>query len=331
MQEGMVNEPCRADYAEGVFPHYLVGDIIMGHGVDLHLHTCFSPDGEISPGWLVEMCRIAGMRHIAVADHNNVDGVAQAIAAGEEAGVTVVPCVELDCAFEGAELHVLGYFIDYLDKRYDAVRDHVEAQEMAASQRRLELARSLGIEVDQRVIEEGAGGAAITAELIAEVALAEPRNDGNHVLEPYRPGGSRSDNPYVNFYWDHFAVGKPLHIHIAFMSLAECLELIEDTGGVAVLAHPGQSLRGREALFPRIAESGIRGVEAFSSYHSSEDRVYWHNAAKEQKLAVTCGSDFHGKTKPAISIGGHGADTKRMRSIIRELYTVAGRNFREGE
>lgn len=303
----------------------------MENGVDLHMHTCFSSDGELSPGWLVEMCRAAGMGHVAVADHNSADGVAEAIATGTQVGVEVVPCIELDCAFDGAELHILGYFVDYCDKRYEAVRDSVQAQEMAASQRRVELALGLGIEIDETVIEEKAGGGAITSELIAEVALADPRNDGNPILAEYRAGGRRSDNPYVNFYWDHFSVGKPLHIGMAFMSLVECLALVEDTGGVAVLAHPGQSLRGRETMFPQIVGCGIRGVEAFSSYHSAEDRERWLGEAERRNLLVTCGSDFHGKTKPSIPIGGHGADGIRMRAIIRELYSAAGRELADEE
>ena len=82
--------------------------------------------------------------------------------------------------------------------------------------------------------------------------------------------------------------------------------LIRRSGGLAVLAHPGQSLRGREELLGELIDAELDGIEAFSSYHSASENALFERAARDAGLLATCGSDFHGKTKPAIRLGRMG-------------------------
>lgn len=296
-------------------------------GIDMHMHSRYSPDGEYAPRELVRMARKSGIRCIAVSDHNSVDGVAEAVAAGAEEHVAVIPCVELDCLYErgseSASLHVLGYCIDHKDARFEAVRRDVENRERAAESQRIELVRALGITVDSDTVAALAAGGVAICEMIAEAALADSRNDGNPLLLPFRPGGARSDNPYVNFYWDYCAPGKSAHVPVEYMPFADCLALIASAGGAAALAHPGQSLRGKEHLFAGIAGAGLSGIEAYSSYHSPEDRLRWKAEADRLGLVATCGSDFHGRMKPAIRMGGHGADGAAMNRCAEGLRRLA--------
>ena len=110
------------------------------------------------------------------------------------------------------------------------------------------------------------------------------------------------------------------------MPLTDAVRLVADTGGVPVLAHPGQSLRGRENLVDAVVEHGILGIEAYSSYHSHDQRAHWLGEAERLGLFVTCGSDFHGKTKPAIRLGRHGAEEKG-REIAAALFDAAGKTL----
>ena len=129
----------------------------------------------------------------------------------------------------------------------------------------------------------------------------------NHeLLKPYREGKDRGDNPYVNFYWDYYSQGKPCYVEIQYLSLQETIQIINEHGGIAVLAHPGNNLKGKFELFDEMVKEGIQGVECFSSYHSEEVNKYFYEKAKEYNLLYTCGSDFHGKTKPSISLGHNG-------------------------
>lgn len=142
--------------------------------------------------------------------------------------------------------------------------------------------------------------------MFAEVLLSMPQYATHPLLAPYRPGGSRSDNPYVNFYWDFYAQGKACYGEMRYPSMAEILETIHRNGGIGVLAHPGVNLKGHESLLDGLIGLGLDGIEAFSSYHRLQQADYFCQKAREHDLLVTCGSDYHGKTKPAIAMGQHG-------------------------
>lgn len=142
--------------------------------------------------------------------------------------------------------------------------------------------------------------------MFAEILLNDPQYNEHELLRPYRSGGSRSDNPYVNFYWDYYSQGKPCYTEIKYPTLEEVLKMIAESGGVSVLAHPGNNLRGDFEILEEMIEAGIQGVEAFSSYHDRETAEYFLRKAREHNLLVTCGSDYHGKTKPSIKIGETG-------------------------
>ena len=139
--------------------------------------------------------------------------------------------------------------------------------------------------------------------MFGEVLLNDPRYQEHPLLKPYREGGTRSDNPYVNFYWDYYSQGKPCYTKIIYPSLKETIDLIKNHGGTVVLAHPGNNLKGQFEVFDEMVALGVEGVEAFSNYHSLETVNYFYDAGKKHNLLITCGSDFHGKTKPAIELG----------------------------
>lgn len=144
----------------------------------------------------------------------------------------------------------------------------------------------------------------VTGEMIAEAALKDNRNKNNLLMRPFLPYGERSDNPCVNFYWDICSVGKGAYVPMKFMSLMEAIELIYAAGGIAVLAHPGYNVKEDEELLHHIVQAGITGMEVYSTYHSKEQIEFYASQAEKYGLIKTVGSDFHGKTKPAIKLGG---------------------------
>ncbi|MCD8139879.1 MAG: PHP domain-containing protein [Planctomycetaceae bacterium] len=292
--------------------------------VDLHFHSHYSDDGELSPASLMVAAAMAQIHYAALADHNSVAGVDEAIAAGDRLGIAVIPAVEVDSLYEGSGLHVLGYAVDHHDPCWEKLENDVMEQMLSGSVARMDKVAALGIVVDRDKVEAKSRDGVIIPELIVEVALADPKNDGNPILKPYRKGGARSDNPQVNFYWDYCSHGKPAHVPTQYMTTAEAVGMIRATGGVPVLAHPGPTLKKGADSLPDLVEQGIAGVEAFSSYHSPEQCAAWHKAAVANGLFVTCGSDFHGKTKPAIRMGGHGASRDDEVAAIQALGAAAG-------
>ena len=272
--------------------------------IDLHVHSHCSSDGDYSPEELVTRGLQAGLTHLAIADHNTVRGISAAQGAAEGTSLTVIPGVELDCIFDGVNLHLLGYGMDHTATVFAHIEKDLHQQEQANSDRLTALVRQLGIEFDDRVIEELAFDGVVTGEMIAEAALMYDAEGKNPLLDPYRDDGERSDNPFVNFYWDYCAQGKPAYVPMRFMDLGEAVAVIRSNHGVPVLAHPGVNIKEDPVLLQAIIAVGIAGLEVYSSYHTCEQAGFYRQAALDNDLLLTCGSDFHGKTKQSIHIGG---------------------------
>lgn len=286
--------------------------------IDLHMHSVYSDDGEFTPTQLVEKCEAAGVKIMAIADHNYVKAVEEEIETASKKGIAVIPAIEIDCTYKGINLHVVGYGINYKNPVFNSLGDNIMEQELKCSSRKMELTNALGFDLKKEQLDALSSNGVYTGEMFAEALLTDPRYIDNELLKPYRAGGSRSDNPFVNFYWDYYAQGKPCYTEVKFPTLEETIKIINDNGGVAVLAHPGNNLKGNFEIFDEMVEAGIQGVEAFSNYHSKETNDYFYNKAKELNILYTCGSDFHGKTKPAIALGKTGCDIDE-KHIEKEL------------
>jgi len=282
--------------------------------LDLHMHSSFSLDAQYTPKELMSICLRDGVRTAALADHNTTQGVKEAQKWAEAMGISLIPAVELDCFYKEVNLHILGYWIDAEYAGFFQVEKSVLEQEQKAAEKKIELIAKLGIRVSPFAALRLAKKGVITGEIIAEVALQQEENKGNPLLAPYLPGGERSDNPYVNFYWDFCAPGKPAYVPIHYISLSEAVELIQNAGGIAVLAHPGINVKEDKVLLHDIIRQGICGIEAYSSYHTPMQTAFYREQAKELRVAVSCGSDFHGKIKPQISVGS--VDCDAMESEI---------------
>ncbi len=273
--------------------------------IDLHMHSMYSDDGEYTPTQLVDMCHETGVKIMAIADHNWVKANEEAKKHADELGMTYIPAIEIDCTYKGVNLHVLGYGIDNQEV-FNQLGEDIEKQEIACSMKKLELTNALGFDLKKEQLDALSTNGVYTGEMFGEALLNDSRYEDHELLKPYRQGGERSDNPYVNFYWDYYAQGKPCYTEIHFPTLEETIQLIHQHGGVALLAHPGNNLKGQFELFDEMVALGLDGVECFSSYHTSETNEYFYNKAKELNVLYTCGSDFHGKTKPSIHLGENG-------------------------
>ncbi|MHA9739377.1 PHP domain-containing protein [Robinsoniella peoriensis] len=285
---------------------------------DLHIHSNYSDDGSFSVPEIMNMCKQSGIGFLSITDHNTVKGVAQAQALAGQIGLKVISGVELDCVCMGRNFHLLGYGFECTDPVFAGIEQSILVQERSAAKKKIELIREvtgipIGVEEVLGVSEDGV----VTGELIAELLLKKENAKDNPILLPYRPGGKRSDNPFVNFYWDYFSQGKQAYVPIKYISMEEAVDLIHAAGGIAVLAHPGQNLQGDYAFLQQIVKMDLDGIEAYSSYHCRMEITYFIEIAQENNLLITCGSDFHGNTKPSIRLGGHGAD-EEMSALIRE-------------
>lgn len=274
--------------------------------IDLHMHTKHSDDGEFTPKELVDKCLDAGIKMMAFADHNSVKGLEEGKKYAELNGIKFINATEIDCKIGNINLHVLGYNLSKNLNAIDEYEQSIISQEIELSKQRIDAIKSVGIELDENEVYKLSPNGAVTGEMIAEVALA---NKNNHdILKEYLNGGNRSDNPYVNFYWDYFGNGEFSNLKPVYMDLEKTVDMIVEAGGIPVLAHPGQNISEDEEVLKKIIDTGVKGIEVFSSYHTKEQVDFYHSFAQRHNLLETIGSDFHGKTKPSIHLGQSMAD-----------------------
>jgi 3',5'-nucleoside bisphosphate phosphatase len=249
---------------------------------DLHLHTYFS-DGTFSPEEVAAYGQKAGLAVLALTDHDSVEGCARAAAACAAAGIEFIPGAELTAEHNDTEVHLLGYFMDTENQkllakiaRFQAVRQD-RIREMVAKLNRLQVP--------------------LTAETV--FALANCKSPGRpHVARALAKAGlvRNMDEAFERF----LKKNRPAWVPKAKMSALEGIELIQQAGGLAVMAHPG--LNRTDDIIPALVEAGLDGIECFHTKHSTALSERYLEMADQYHLLVTGGSDCHGfsKGKPLI-------------------------------
>jgi 3',5'-nucleoside bisphosphate phosphatase len=257
---------------------------------DLQSHSLHS-DGELPAAQVVENAARAGVQLLALSDHDTVDGVDEALAAGALRGVRVVPATEIS-AVDGAyeDLHVLGYGIDHrsaqlaerlLDARGDRER---RAEGMAG---RL---RELGFEIDPSPIAaRRAAGKPVGRPHLAASVLGHPAN-----AERLRREGHVDVSSFIAAY---LIQGMPGYVPRTHPTVEEAIRWIHEAAGVAVWAHPFWDVKDEQevlAAIDRYAEAGLDGVEVFYASHTEEQALLLADRCAELGLLATGSSDYHG-------------------------------------
>lgn len=253
----------------------------MEKSVDLHLHSHYS-DGLLSPGELVRMAAVKGLRVIALTDHDSVDGIDEALAAGEHHGVEVVPAVELSVTYRGhRDVHLLGYLIDHHDQDF--------AARLAAFRKsRDERGRVIVDRINARLSMDNRGS--ITYEEV--LAIAGGAVGRPHIARVLIGKGLARD---IEDAFDKFLT--PCNVSKFQFPMAEAITEIKRIGGVAVLAHPSSISAERTLLKTMIEElvtMGLEGLEVFSNMCYKDDINFFNDLARRVGLTITGGSDYHG-------------------------------------
>lgn len=290
--------------------------------IDLHIHSNYSLDGEFTPTQLVDMFAKNELEVVAIADHNTVAAIDETRRLAKAHDIEVVTGIELDCQLNGRNLQILGYYFDHHQPIFKQIETDILTQEQRATELKLALLKQLDVHVDESKIMEHAINGIITGEMIAEVLLADPANADNQLLKPYRLGGERSNNPLVNFHWDYCAAGKPLYVPINYISLKEAIEIIKQHGGITSLAHPSIMVFEDEKFLDEVMAEGLDAIEVYSSYHSAHQQNFYKTYAVKHGYLMTYGTDFHGATKPTISLGCVVSDVCKKR-MIQSLENLA--------
>lgn len=257
---------------------------------DLQSHSVHS-DGALAPREVVALAAAAGVELLALSDHDTAAGVPEAVQAGREHGIGIVPATEITALYEGRQdLHVLGYRIDPLDPSL------AEALQRSRSDRELratamaDALRELGFELDDAALSARAQqstsvGRPHLAQAVVSVPANRPRLEAEGLLDP------------TAFLVAYLIEGRPAFRHRAAPTIEEAIDLIHGAGGVAVWAHPFWDITAPEAVLDaieRFRRAGLDGVESFYVTHTREQTQLLADRCAKLGLISTGSSDYHG-------------------------------------
>jgi predicted metal-dependent phosphoesterase TrpH len=260
---------------------------------DLQSHSTQS-DGELAPADVVAAGREAGVELLALSDHDTVNGVSEAIAAGEQHGVRVVPAVEISAIDSGPssdrELHILGYNIDHTGAQLTRRLQEFLADREQRTLRMANSLRELGFELDARQIDERvAAGKPIGRPHVAQAVLSAPANRERLVAEHLDDVGS-----LIRAY---LIEGRPAYRLREIPTIAQAVDAIHEAGGVAIWAHPFWDISSEDEVLDsieRFRALGADGVEAFYITHTREQTELIAERCRAHELLTTGSADFHG-------------------------------------
>jgi hypothetical protein len=283
--------------------------------IDLHTHSRAS-DGTQSPTELVHAAVAAGLDVLGLTDHDTADGWVEASAAAEQVGLTLVRGIEISARHEGRGAHLLAYLpdpaypplVEELDRVLDGRRSRVPAI--------LERFRELGVPISEADVGLAARGTAATgrphvADALVTLGVVRDRDEAfDRFLNPGRPA-----------YVDRYAA-----------PLAETLRLVDEAGGVSVLAHPwgrsGPAGMGEDTI-GELAGLGLTGLEVDHEDHTADDRERLRAIARDLGLVVTGSSDHHGDGKVDHDLACNTTDPGEYERLLELASAASARSGRE--
>lgn len=283
----------------------------MGY-VDLHLHTTAS-DGVLSPSEIVRYAKAKGLQAIAITDHDTIEGLEEGISEGERTGFEVIPGIEISAEHSPGSMHILGFFLDI---HHPLLNERLEYLQKARAERNpkiVEKLNRLGIDITFDEILRVSGGGQVGRPHFANVLLQK-----KHVRS-FQEAFDRFLKKDASAYVDKFR-----------FTSKEAIHFINEAKGIAVLAHPNTlgmvGYSELEKLILRLAEEGLKGIEAYYPEHSSTEATRYKTLAERHGLLVTGGTDYHGIEKNGLEIGVGRGEMKIPYSIVENLKAVRNRS-----
>jgi len=282
--------------------------------IDLHTHSRVS-DGTDSPAELVAAAAASGLDVVALTDHDTTAGWPEAIAAGAEHGVAVVPGIEISTDYHGTSVHLLGYLLDPTLPELNVELDRILAGRSARVPTMIARLQALGIEITAedvyaRSTEAAATGRPHIADALVALGVVGHRDEA---------------------FDRYLAWGRPAYVDRYAAPLETMVELIARAGGVSVIAHPwGRSSR-REPSAARIAaltELGLAGIEVDHQDHDDAARAQLRAIARDLDLVATGSSDYHGTGKTGHALGVNTTAPSELRRLLERAAAASAASGR---
>ena len=269
---------------------------------DLHMHS-FCSDGLRTPTQAVEEACAAGLQAMSLTDHDTVEGIPEATAAGQRLGMEVVPGTELSAHVRDREVHILAYCIDCSDDHLGNSLTQSFASRYERGVAIVETLNVLGLSVSLDDVLSQAKGSPLGRPHIA-AAMVE-----NGLV-------ADKDEAFNRYIGDRGPAFKPK----PYTAAETVIELIHRSAGVAVLAPPGASLP--EFVIEHLVSHGLDGIEVFHPAHQPPQIDFYNQLADRYGLLKSGGSDSHGNID-GTRIGDYGVGYEVIEAMRERAATYA--------
>lgn len=282
-------------------------------GYDLHVHTTAS-DGLNTPQEIIAAAAAIGLEGIAITDHDTLDGLAAAedYISANRVRIDFIPGVELNTDYGEDEVHILGYFIDYLHGDLAARLLEIRQARLSRAEKMVARLQDQGIDIPFAQVKKLAAGGLVGRPHVARALI--------------QGGWVKSEEEAFDRY---IGRGQPAYVPRYKFKPEEAIDLVKKAGGIAVLAHPG--LIKDKAIILEVIAMGIEGLEVFYPEHSPEQVAELSLLADTCRLLKTGGSDYHGPGSSASRNRlGLSAISSEMMRLIRDYYqhkNPVGQNY----
>lgn len=244
--------------------------------VDLHLHTVAS-DGRLTPTELVRLVAGQELKCVAITDHDTTDGLAEAYEAAKEfPDLRIVPGIELSADIPGDEVHVLGYFIDYENLKFQDQLLQFRDGRVDRAKMMVEKLDALGIHLEWERVQVLAGDGSVGRPHIA-LAMVE----AGYCKEP------------KDAFPEYLGRNGLAYVERTKLTPEGAVQMIRDVGGVAVLAHPAY-MNDMESGVSNLSRCGLTGIEVHYAQYDDDTIRQLARLAREYQLVPCGGSDYHG-------------------------------------
>lgn len=267
--------------------------------IDLHMHTNYS-DGQHSPEELIIKVKEAGIDLISITDHDTIGGIAEGIEIGKHYGIEVIPGLEISSDIKDREVHILGYFFDPNNIELEEYLKFFRIERIKRASRIAEKLNALGLNIQLEDIMDVAKNSAVGRPHIAKAMVKK---------------GLVSN--YFEAFSKYIGNNCPAFERKVHLSPRSAFKIINDAGGLAFIAHPGNL---PDAIMIELIDAGLDGIEVIHPSHLPHQIKHYRGIVNEYFLLESGGSDFHGGDRNDYSnLGKYTIGFSKIEAMRKQL------------
>lgn len=272
--------------------------------IDLHVHSNAS-DGSFTPSQVADLAIDAGLKAIALTDHDTIDGIAEIIDYTKDKQLEVVPGIELSCYYQNREVHILGFYVDYenpeLNRELKVLKEAREGRNI----KMVELMQRDGLNVTMEKLLHGNPDSVITRAHFARVLVEE---------------GVCKDKDTA--FRKYIGIGCKYYLPKPQVTCETAMNILTKYSKASFLAHPLLYHLGYsqiEELLVYLKSLGLKGLEAYHSSNNAYESDRLRQIAASLDLKISGGSDFHGIIKPNIRLGAGRGNMRVHYKLLEDI------------